>query len=158
MSFEASPVQAAKRQIGRIARMDRALIRTDEAVVGYRIGRARRHGSRCRSDDRRDVRFASSRGVEWLGSCGQLGGFASLATSTSFEAATTAASAPIHTVHHHHDGAGDLQPSRARRVPGAPPPATPGLTAALAPRGPRDIPSAGDGASAVDLARRGSHR
>ena len=148
--------RAAKRLTGRVATMDRALIRTDEAFVGCRIGRARRHRSGRRGDDRRDVRFASPHGLEWLGPCGQLGGFASLATGTSFDAATRAAGAPTHTVHH--GGAGDLQPCRARRVPSAPPPATPGLTAAVAPRGPRDIPSAGDGASAVDLARRGSHR
>ena len=148
--------RAAKRLTGRVATMDRALIRTDEAFVGCRIGRARRHRSGRRGDDRRDVRFASPHGLEWLGPCGQLGGFGSLATGTSFDAATRAAGAPTHTVHH--GGAGDLQPCRARRVPSAPPPATPGPTAAVAPSDPRDIPSAGEGAGAVDLARRGYHR
>ena len=43
----------------------------------------------------------------------------------------------------HHTGTGDLQSGAARRLPRAPPPATPDLTAAVAPSGPRDVPSTG---------------
>ena len=136
--------------------MDRAPIGTDQAVVGCWVGRTRRHRSRRRGGSHRNAECTCTRGLEWLGPFGQHGGFASRATGTSFDAATRAAGAPTHTDHHH--GAGDPQPRRARRMPGAPPAATPGLTAAVAPRGPRDIPSAGDSASAVDLPRRGSHR
>jgi hypothetical protein len=135
--------------------MDRALIRTDQAVVGCWVGRTRRHLSRRRGGSRRNVGCTCTRGLEWLGPFGQHRGFASRATGTSFDPATRAAGALTHT---DHEGAGDSQPRRARRVPGAPPAAAPALTAAVAPRGPRDIPSAGDSASAVDLPRRGSHR
>jgi hypothetical protein len=147
----------AQRLIRWIARMDRALVRTDEAaIVCCRVGRARRHRSRRRDGGRRNIVRTCPCGLEWLGPRSQLGGFTSRATDINFDAARRATGAPTHTVHHH--GAGDPQPSRARRVPRATPPATPGLTADVAPCGPRDIPSAGDCASAVDLPRRGSDR
>lgn len=136
--------------------MDRAPVGTDQAVVGCWVGRTRRHRSHRRGGSRRSVGCTCTRGLEWLGPFGQHGGFASRASGTSLDAATRAADAPILPDHYH--GAGDPQPRRARRVPGAPPDATPGLIAAVAPCGPRNIPSAGVSASAVDLPRRGSHR
>jgi hypothetical protein len=139
--------------------MDRALVRPDEAFVGRRVGRARRHCSGRCGNARCDVRFHSSQGLEWLGPCRHLGALAPSATGTRFAAAKTTAGAPGRTARaDHHDGANDLRPGRARRLPRAPAPATPAVGAAVAPSGPRDVSSAGGGAGAVDLTRRGAHR
>jgi hypothetical protein len=139
--------------------MDRAVIRPDEAFVGRRVGRARRHrGSRC-GNARRDVRLHSSQGLEWLGPCHHLGALAPSATGTRFAAAKRTAGAPGRTAcADHHDGANDFRPGRARRLPRAPPAANSARTAVLAPSGPRDVSSASEAAGAVDLTRRGAHR
>ena len=82
-----------------------------------------------------------------------------LRPALGFAAAKRTAGAPGRTAHaDHHDGANDFRPGRARRLPRAPAPAAPALTAAVAPGGPRDVTSAGEGAGAVDLPRRGAHR
>ena len=146
----------AKRVVGRPATMDRALVRRNEALVGGRIGSACRYRSGRRGDDRRDVRFASSDDLEWLGPYGQCGGLASLTTGPSFDAATRAADAPTHTVLNR--CAGDLQPCRARRLPRAAAPAPPGPTTAVAPSGSRDVTSARECAGGVDLSPHGDHR
>ncbi len=151
--------RAAKRVIRRPATMDRALVLPDKAFVGRRVGRARRHrSSRC-GNARRDLRIQSSQGLEWLGTCRHLGALAPSATGTRFAAAEKTAGAPGRTARaDHHHGANDFRPGRARRVPRAAAPATPALTAAVAPSGPRDVSSAGHGAGAVDLTRGGAHR
>jgi hypothetical protein len=127
--------------------------------MGRRVGRARQHCSGRCGNARRDVRLHSSQGLEWLGPCRYLGALAPCGTGTRFAAAKTTPGTLGHTAcAHHHDGANDFQPGRARRVPRAPAPATPALTAAVAPSGPRDVSSAGHGAGAVDLSRGGAHR
>jgi len=136
--------------------MDRGLVQTEEAFVGCRFGRARRRRGGRRGDDGRDVLFAPARGLEWLGPCGQPGSLASLATGTTSAAATRAVAAATHDVHHR--GAGDLEPRRSRRVPGASPSVTPDSSAAVASIRPRHIPSAGDCAGAVDLTSGCHHR
>ena len=139
--------------------MDRAVVRPDEAFVGCRVGRARRHrSSRC-GNARRDVRLHSSQGLEWLGPCEHLGALAPTQTGTRFASAKTTAGTPGRKARaDHHDGANGLGPGRARRLPRAPPTATPTLTAALAPSGPRDVSTAGQVPGAVDLTHRGAHR
>ena len=139
--------------------MDRALVRPDEAFMGRRVGRARLHCCGRSCDARRDVRLHSSQGLEWLGPGRHLGALAPSATCTCFAAAKRTAGAPGRSARaDHHHGANDFRPGRARRLPRAPAPATPALTAAVAPSGPRDVSSAGEGAGAVDLTRRGAHR
>jgi len=139
--------------------MDRALVRPDEAFVGRRVGRARRHCSGRCGNARRDVRLHSSQGFEWRGPCRHLGALAPSATGTRFATAKRTAGAPGRTARtDHHDGANNFRPGRARRLPRAPAPAAPALGAAVAPSGPRDVSSAGEGAGAVDLTRRGAHR
>jgi hypothetical protein len=151
--------RAAKRAIRRPAKMDRALVGPDEAFVDRGVGRARRHCSGGCGNARRDVRLHSSQGLEWLGPCRHLGAHAPSATGTRFAAAKRTAGAPGRTARaDHHDGANDFRPGRAGRLPRAPAPAAPALTAAVAPSGPRDVSSAGEGAGAVDLTCRGAHR
>ena len=97
--------------------------------------------------------------VEWLGPCRHLGALAPSATGTRFAAAKRTAGAPGRASRaDHHDGANDSRPGGARRLPRARAPATPALTAAVAPSGPCDVSSASEGAGAVDLTRRGAHQ
>jgi hypothetical protein len=139
--------------------MDRALVPPGEAFVGLRNGRARRHCTGRCGNVHRDVRLHSSQGLEWLGPCLHLVALAPSATGTRVSAAKTTAGTPGRTARaDQRDGANDFRTGRARRLPRAPPAATPALTAALAPSGPRDVSSAGEGAGAVDLARRSAHR
>lgn len=138
--------------------MDRALVRPDEAFVGRRVGRARQHCSGRCGNARRDVGLHSPQGLERLGPCRHLGAIAPSATGTRFAAAKRTAEAPHTARADHHDGANDFRPGRAGRLPRPPAPATPVLTAAVAPSGPRDVSSAGEGAGAVDLTPRGAHR
>ena len=127
--------------------------------MGRLVGRARWHcNGRC-GNACRDFRPHSSQGLEWLGPCRHLGALARFATGTRFAAAKRTAGAPDRTARvDHHDGANDFRSGSARRLPRAPAPATPALTAALAPSGPRDVSSAGEGAGAVDLTPGGAHR
>ena len=127
--------------------------------MGCRVDSARQHGSGRCGNARRGIRLHSPQDLEWLGPCRHLGALAHSATDTRFAAAKRAAGAPGPTARaDHHDGANDYGPGRARRLPRAPAPAAPALAAAVAPSGPRDVSSAGDGAGAVDLTRRGPHR
>jgi len=151
--------RAAKHVIRWPATMDRALVRPDEAFMGRRVGRARQHCSGRCGNARRDLRLHSSQGLEWLGPCRHLGALAPSATGTRFAAAKRSAGAPGRTARaDHHDGANDFRAGRARRLPRASTPAAPALTAAVAPSGPRDVSSGGEGAGAVDLTRRSAHR
>ena len=138
--------------------MDRALVRPDDTLVGRPVSRACRHrSSRC-GNARCGVRLHSSEGLEWLGPCRHLGALAPSATGTRFAAKRTAGAPGRPARADHRDSADDFRPGRARRLPRASAAATPALTAALAPSGPRDVSSAGEGAGAVDLTRRGAHR
>ena len=147
---------AAERLIGRTATMGRALVRPDQTLVDRRLGRARRHHSNRRGDERRDVGFASSPDLEWLGACRHLGVLSLSATGTRFPAPerTAGASGRIARADHH-EGANCVRRGRGGRLPGALPPPAPAITPAVAPNGPRHITSAGEGAGAVDLTRRG---
>ena len=156
---EAWAVQGAKRVIRRPATMDRARFRPKEPFVGGRIGHARRHRSGRCGNVHRPIRLRSSQGLEWPGPCRRLGVLAPSDLGNRFAATKWTAGAPGRTAHaDHHHAAHNFGRGRTRRLPRAPAPATPALTAAVAPSGPRDIPAASGGAGAVDLPRRGSHR
>ncbi len=149
---------AAKRLISRPATMDRALVRQDKALGGG-IGRAQRHRSGRHGNVRRDVGLHSSEGLEWLGPCCQLGALAPCSTGIGFAAAKRTAGARSHTPRaDDRDAAKDFRPGRARGLPCAPAPAAAALTPPVAPGGPRDVTSAGEGAGAMDFPREGAHR
>ncbi len=132
--------------------MERALVRADEALAAGRGGRARRNRSGIA---RRDVRLHPSQTVEWLGPCRHLGARAPSAIGII----VVAAQWTVGTRRANHcDRAGDVRPGSAGRLPGTSAAATPARTAAMAPSGARDLPSAGDGAGAVDLAPRSADR
>jgi hypothetical protein len=131
--------------------------------MGRHVGRARQHCSGGCGNACRDVWLRSSQGLEWLGPCRHLCALAPSATGTRFAAVNRTTGAPSRTTRaDHHDGANDFPSGRARRLPRAPAPTTaaptPALTAAVAPSGPRDVSSIGEGADAVDLTCRGAHR